>query len=128
MNTKYVEVLFGLAVAVALSLFEEPIYIVVKKDQLKYQRAAYLTENFMGVSPQWKSYEKISEEISWGDVHMIFLPGYVNNPLKSSRGSNWIKESFHLKEIWWQNLFALGNPAEKVKVPGSKKIVPATGA
>ena len=52
MNTKYVEVLFGLAVAVALSLFEEPIYIVVKKDQLKYQRATYLTEDFMGVSPQ----------------------------------------------------------------------------
>ena len=52
MNTKYVEVLFGLAVAVALSLFEEPIYIVVKKDQLKYQQAAYLTEDFMGVSPQ----------------------------------------------------------------------------
>ena len=44
---------------VALSLFEEPIYIVVKKDQLKYQRATYLTEDFMGVSPQWKSYEKI---------------------------------------------------------------------
>ena len=29
------------------------------KDQLKYQQAAYLTEDFMGVSPQWKSYEKI---------------------------------------------------------------------
>ena len=43
---------------VALSLFEEPINIVVKKDQLKYQQATYLTEDFMCVSPQWKSYEK----------------------------------------------------------------------
>ena len=125
MNTKYVEFLFELHSG-TLAIWRTHLHRC-KERPTEIPTGDVFDWGFYGCFTSIKILQKVSQVISWGDVHIIFLPGYVNNPIKSSLGSNWIKESFHLKEIWWQNLLALGNPAEKVKVPGSKEIVPATG-